>query len=337
MEKRMTYRQAGVDIEKAEQALERLKRRIARTYTPEVISGVGLFGGFYRFPAGDYRSPVLVSSTDGVGTKIKVAILAGKHDTIGQDLVNHCINDIAVCGARPLFFLDYFASGQLDASVYEAVVGGIARACEYANIPLIGGETAEMPDFYQPGEYDISGTIVGAVEEANLIDGSTIQPGDLLIGAAASGLHTNGYTLARKVLLKHFSVDTYVAELGCTLAEELLKIHRNYYPLIQQVVSRYTIKGMAHITGGGLVKNTRRLLRETMDVEIHWDTLPRYPVFELIKKLGNVPDEDMRQTFNMGIGLVLITSVEEGERLLASEGLVREYGLRRIGRIVSRS
>ena len=335
MEKRMTYRQAGVDIEKAEQALERLKHRIVRTYTPEVISGVGLFGGFYRFPVDTYQSPVLVSSTDGVGTKIKVAILAGKHDTIGQDLVNHCINDIAVCGARPLFFLDYFASGQLEAGIYEEVVGGIAQACEYANVPLIGGETAEMPDFYQPGEYDISGTIIGVVEEKNLIDGSTVQTGDLLIGAAANGLHTNGYTLARNVLLKHFSIDTYITELGCTLAEELLKIHPNYLPLIQQVISQYSIKGMAHITGGGLVKNTRRLLRKGMDVKIHWDDMPYFPIFELIQKLGNVPDTDMRQTFNMGIGLVFITSLEEGERLLGNETLVKQYGLKKIGQVVS--
>ena len=336
MEEKFTYRRAGVDIEKAEGALHQLTARIQRTYTPEVLSGVGLFSGFYRFPSQQFRAPVLVSSTDGVGTKIKIAILAEKHDTIGQDLVNHCINDIAVSGAQPLFFLDYFACAHLDPPVYQEVVGGIARACELAGMPLIGGETAEMPDFYQPGEYDISGTIVGVVEETRIIDGTRIQPGDCLIGVASSGLHTNGFTLARKVLLSHFHLDAYVPELKCTLAEELLKIHVNYYPFIRRVVSKYDVRGLAHVTGGGMVKNTRRLLSAALDLEIEWENLPRLPIFELIQRLGKVPEEDMRQTFNLGIGLIIVVNPDDAQRLLTDTELESMHRVYRIGRIIAK-
>ncbi|RMH80528.1 MAG: phosphoribosylformylglycinamidine cyclo-ligase [Calditrichaeota bacterium] len=311
MSKPITYKDAGVDIEKAESALSRLKQRIARTHTPEVLTGIGLFGGFYDLSGLGLSEPVLVASTDGVGTKLKVAMMAGRHDTVGQDLVHHCINDIAVCGAQPLFFLDYFATGILEPSVYEAVISGIAHACENAGIPLIGGETAEMPDFYAPGEYDLCGTIVGAVEKSRIIDGSNIAPGDVLVGVAGNGLHTNGYTLARKVLFSHYSLDAKVEELGCSLADELLKIHPNYYPVIRRVVETVEVHGIAHITGGGIEKNTRRLLREGLNLRIDWGSWPVPPIFGLIQRLGRVPEEDMRQTFNLGIGLVVVVAPEQ--------------------------
>lgn len=327
-----TYKDAGVDIEKKEAVFSRIKRKISATNTPEVITDVGLFGGFYQFPASEFEAPVLVSSTDGVGTKIKVAFMANKHNTIGQDLVHHCIDDIAVCGARPLFFLDYFACGSLDPVVYEQVLGGITSACKEAGIPLIGGETAEMPDFYQQGEYDLAGTIVGAVDKSKIIDGSRIEPGDALIGVSSNGLHTNGYTLARKVLLARFQPDEYVEALGCSLSEELLKVHINYYPMISRAVEKFDIHGMVHVTGGGIVKNTQRLLRQNLAVDVHWDSWEAPPIFELIQSAGNVPDEDMRQTFNMGVGLIFILGKsDEGDFL--EWGKTTGFALRSIGAI----
>ncbi len=305
--KSMTYKDAGVDIHKAETSLEAVKAAIRRTHTPEVLSDIGLFGGFYRVPAG-YHKPVLVASTDGVGTKIKVAILANQHQTIGADLVNHCINDIATSGARPLFFLDYFAMGELKPGVFQAVVKGIADACQEAGVALIGGETAEMPDFYAPGEYDISGTIVWIVEQDQIITGKAIQAGDVLLGIGSNGLHTNGYTLARRVLLAHYQLDEIVPELNHSLAEELLRIHANYLTEIQTAIATGGIHGIAHITGGGIIGNTRRLLPEGLDLRIQWDAWERPAIFQIIQKLGNVPEEDMRRTFNLGIGLVLIVA-----------------------------
>ncbi len=313
--KQITYRDAGVDIKKAESSLAAIKQLIQKTHTPEVLSGIGLFGGFYRLPGG-LKHPVLVASTDGVGTKLKVAILANKHDTIGEDLVNHCINDIATSGARPLFFLDYFAMGELEPAVYHQVVAGIARGCQKAGIPLIGGETAEMPDFYAPGDYDISGTIVGLVEEDHIITGKRIQPGDVLIGLASNGLHTNGYTLARKVLLSQYQLDQQIPELGTSLVEELLKVHINYLPEIQTVTEKFTVHGIAHITGGGIEKNTARLLPPGLRLAIQWDAWPRPPIFQLIQKLGNVPETDMRQTFNLGIGLVFVVPPNAADEIL---------------------
>jgi len=312
-----TYKSAGVDIEKAERSLERLKAEIESTHTRQVLSGVGLFGGFYDLGDVPLSHPVLVSSTDGVGTKLKIAILTGRHETIGQDLVHHCINDIAVSGARPLFFLDYFASGKLEPGVYESVIRGITIACKNAGIPLIGGETAEMPDFYQPGDYDLCGTIVGIVEKERIMNGAAIEKGDVLMGVSSNGLHTNGFTLARKVLLPRFPLDEPIPELGHPLTDELLRIHTNYFPLISQVLEQMTVHGIAHITGGGLKKNTRRLLREGLSLYIDWDSWDPPPIFKLIQKTGNVPEEDMRRTFNMGIGLVFIVPEREVEPLLS--------------------
>jgi len=317
MTKSYTYKDSGVDIEKAEASLNRLKKQIAATNTPQVLSGVGLFGGFYDISELGYKKPVLVSSTDGVGTKLKVAMLTGKHDTVGQDLVNHCINDIAVCGAHALYFMDYFACGTLETGVYEAVVGGVAEACKNAGIPLLGGETAEMPDFYQPGDYDICGTISGIVEKDNIITGDAIAAGDVLIGIPSNGLHTNGYTLARNVLLDAYDVHTTLDDFGMTVGEEMLRIHRNYYPLIQKMRKTVSVKGVSHVTGGGIVKNTSRLLTENLALDVNWGSWPVPAVFEVIEKTGNVPQDDMRQTFNMGVGLIVVVAEDQVDALLS--------------------
>ncbi|MCB0263023.1 MAG: phosphoribosylformylglycinamidine cyclo-ligase [Calditrichaeota bacterium] len=319
MKKSITYKDAGVDIDKAEGALNKLKDRIAATYTPEVLSGVGLFGSFYDISGNGLQHPVLVSSTDGVGTKLKVAIMADRHGTVGQDLVNHCIDDIAVCGAKPLFFLDYFASGKLEPHVYDSVVSGVAEGCKKAGIPLIGGETAEMPDFYSPGEYDMCGTIIGIVDKSKIIDGKKIQPGDALIGISGNGLHTNGYTLARKALFAEYSIDEPIAELSsATLADELLKIHPNYFPLISEITDKVAVHGISHITGGGIVGNTKRLLREGLSLEIDWEAWEIPAIFRIIQDAGNVPDADMRRAFNLGFGLVVIAKSEHAAAISES-------------------
>lgn len=317
MTKSYTYKDSGVDIEKAEASLNRLKKQIAATNTPQVLSGVGLFGGFYDISELGYKKPVLVASTDGVGTKLKVAMLTGNHGTVGQDLVNHCINDIAVCGAHPLYFMDYFACGALETGVYEAVVGGVAEACKTAGVPLLGGETAEMPDFYQPGDYDICGTINGIVEKDEIITGKKISAGDVLVGIPSNGLHTNGYTLARNVLLDAYNVHTKMDQFGRTVGEEMLRIHRNYYPLIQKMRESVAVKGISHVTGGGIVKNTGRLLADGLALDVNWGSWPVPAVFEVIEKTGNVPQEDMRQTFNLGVGLIVIVAEEQVDALLA--------------------
>lgn len=316
LSKQTTYKDTGVDIEKAEASLDRLKTTITETYTPQVLSGVGLFGGFYDLSEHGLEKPVLVSSTDGVGTKLKVAMLANRHHTVGRDLVNHCINDIAVCGAKPLFFLDYFASGSLEPKVYEEVVSGLAAGCKEAGIPLIGGETAEMPDFYQPGDYDMCGTIVGMVDKSKIITGKNIQPGDVLIGVASNGLHTNGYTLARHVLLENYDLNEKLSGLSGSLADELLRIHMNYQPLISKITAQLPVHGISHVTGGGIVKNTRRLLQKGLHLDIDWNSWEMPPIFQIIQKTGNVPVEDMRQTFNLGIGLIFIVSPTQKDALL---------------------
>ncbi len=316
MSSKMTYRKAGVNIEKAEQSLKSLKEQIQSTHNKHVLKPIGAFGGFYQFPAHQYRNPVLVASTDGVGTKLMIAKLMNQHHTVGQDLVNHCINDIAVCGAEPLFFLDYYACGELQEKVYREVITGFVTACREAGVPLIGGETAEMPDMYQKGDYDLAGTIVGVVEKEEIIDGQNIQAGDVIVGVASNGLHTNGYSLARKVLLAQFSVHDTIPELQNTLGAELLKIHLNYLPIIRTLRSNFLVKGLAHITGGGLVKNTARVIPDGLQPVFHWQSWPVPPIFQLIQQTGQVPEADMRETFNMGIGLTIITSPEQAEKIL---------------------
>lgn len=304
----MSYKGAGVDIAAGEEAVDRIKGMVRSTFTPRVLTDLGKFGGFYAPDLKGYGEPVLVSSIDGVGTKLKVASLVGKHDSVGEDLVNHCVNDILVGGAKPLFFLDYIGTGSLKPGVMEEIVSGMVRGCRGVDCVLIGGEMAEMPGFYRKGEYDVAGCIVGIVEKDRIIDGRSIEKGDVLVGLPSDGLHTNGYSLARKVLLEKegLKVDEVVEELGKTLGEELLRVHKCYFPRVYPLLDRFEIKGMSHVTGGGLAGNTKRILPDGLSLEIDWNGWTVPPIFELIQKKGNVSDEEMRRTFNMGIGFVLI-------------------------------
>ena len=311
----ITYKNSGVNIEEGERAVKNIKDIVRSTHTKNVLTDLGSFGGMYLLNKNEYQQPVLVSSTDGVGTKLKISFLMDKHDTVGEDLVNHCVNDIAVGGAKPLFFLDYYATGHLSTSVFDAVISGFVRGCKKNKCALIGGETAEMPDMYHPGEYDLSGTIVGIVEKKGIIDGKKIKNKDVLIGVQSNGLHTNGYSLARKVLLDHFGITDYIDDLACQLGEELLKVHLSYLDIIQEAVQKYPIKGISHVTGGGIEGNTKRILSNGLNIDINWSAWDRPPVFSLIKNLGKVPEEDMRRTFNLGIGLVLIVSEEDAQPL----------------------
>jgi len=308
-----TYASSGVDIQKGEEAVASVKDMIHSTFTPGVLSNVGGFGGLFEIPAG-YRQPVLVSSTDGVGTKLRVAVLAGRHDTVGEDLVNHCVNDIAVTGARPLFFLDYYGTATLEPDVFRDVLKGFTRGCRNNRCALIGGETAEMPGIYHGKDYDLAGTIVGIVEKDAIVDTQRITEGDVLIGVPSSGLHTNGYSLARKVLLEVYRPDDHVPELGVTLADELLRVHTSYLRLIQE--TQNLVHGFAHITGGGIAGNTRRILPRGLALHIRWDSWPRLPVFDLIARLGHVPEDDMRRAFNLGVGLVIICSEEQADSVM---------------------
>lgn len=311
MPKATTYRDAGVDINEADRAVSFIKRHAAQTLTPQVLTSIGSFGAGFSLKG--IRNPVLVSSADGVGTKLKLAFATGRHDTIGEDLVNHCVNDIAVQGAKPLFFLDYFAVGKLDAQVCSAVVSGIARGCKRNGCALIGGETAEMPGMYATGEYDLAGFIVGAVEQSKMLTGQTIRAGDILLGLPSNGLHTNGYSLARKLFfdVSGYRAESKIPELSGSIADELLKVHRSYLKPIQALLEAKLLKGAAHITGGGLTDNVPRILPRGLGVEIDPSTWPTQPIFDLLKKLGNVPDEDHRRTFNLGVGMVLVVSPKQ--------------------------
>ena len=292
---------------------------------PEVLGKVGGFGGLFALKSKKYRQPVLVSSVDGVGTKLKIAFAMNRHDTIGQDLVNHCVDDIAVLGAEPLFFLDYLGTGVLKPHVFEEIIAGFATGCAENNCALIGGETAQMPGFYQKGEYDLSGTIVGVVEKSAMLDGRGIRPGDAVIGIASSGLHTNGYSLARKVFFDTMKLKprSRVPELGCSVGEELLKVHLSYGPLVQSLLKSFNkprhtraIKGLAHITGGGFIDNIPRVLPKDCDVAILKGTWPVLPVFELIQRHGKVDEKEMHQVFNMGIGMMAIVSGQKADGIL---------------------
>lgn len=304
-QKPLRYRDAGVNIDEANRAVDFIKDAARRTFSRNVLTGIGSFGAMYQLR--NWKRPVLISSADGVGTKLKVAFLTGRHDTVGSCLVNHCVNDIAVHGAIPLFFLDYFAVGKLDAAVAEQVVTGLARACEENGCSLIGGETAEMPGMYAPGEYDLAGFIVGAVERNELLTGAKIKPGDVLIGLPSNGLHTNGYSLARKLMFEiaAYKPKTFIPELDCTAADELLKIHRSYLKPIQKLAKAGLLLGAAHITGGGISENTPRILPKGVAAEIKVGSWPVLPIFELLRRLGNIPEDDYRRTFNLGIGMIL--------------------------------
>lgn len=311
-----TYKDSGVDIEAGENMVKSIKELVASTFSENVLRGIGAFGGFYEVPQG-YKNPVLVSSVDGVGTKLKIAFMTGIHHTVGQCLVNHCVNDILVCGAIPLYFMDYFATGKLDEKTGVDIIKGFVTACKENNCSLIGGETAEMPGLYSEKEYDLSGTIVGIVEKSGIIDGSSINAGDILIGLPSTGLHTNGYSLARKVLLEKYTVDTYMDELGMTIGEELLKVHKSYLHTVTKLSNNIVIRGLSHITGGGIVGNTMRVIPEGLKLDIDWNAWKKPVIFDIIQKEGKVPEEDMRKTFNLGIGLIIIVS--EGDLSLATE------------------
>jgi len=318
-----TYKEAGVDIDAGTEAVSRIKKHVRSTFSKNVLTDLGGFGGCFQFPKDKYKEPVLVSSSDGVGTKLKLAFITNQHDTIGQCLVNHCTNDILAVGARPLFFLDYFAAGKLDVDIFEEVVSGLAKACKENDCALIGGETAEMPDFYKPGDYDISGTIVGVVEKNEMMPNRGVNKGDLLMGLPSTGLHTNGYSLARKVLLEHYDSDDFIDSLGKTMGEALLAIHKSYLPAIDGILHENWLVGISHITGGGIVDNTNRILNENQNIEIDWDCWDRPAIFSLIQELGNVPEEDMRHSMNLGIGMILIVKPEGLSALqthLASQG-----------------
>ena len=305
-----TYKEAGVDIDAGTEAVSRIKKHVKSTFNPGVLTDIGGFGGCFQFDKDKYKNPVLVSSADGVGTKLKLAFITNRHDTIGQCLVNHCTNDILAVGARPLFFLDYFAAGKLDIDVFEDVVSGLSKACKENSCALIGGETAEMPDFYKPGDYDISGTIIGVAEKSEMMPNRTINDGDILLGLPSTGLHTNGYSLARKVLLEHYDAEDYVDSLNQTIGEALLAIHKSYLPVVDKVLNQKWLVGISHITGGGIVENTRRILAENQDINIDWNAWKRPEIFNLIQSLGDVPEDDMRHSMNLGIGLILIIKPE---------------------------
>jgi phosphoribosylformylglycinamidine cyclo-ligase len=332
----MDYRQAGVDIDAGNETVRRIRSLARATFTPGVLSDIGAFGGLFKLDRDAYREPVLVSSADGVGTKLKVAFMTGRHDTIGADLVNHCVNDILVQGARPLFFLDYLATGRLSAEVAARVVAGVAAACRENGCALIGGETAEMPGFYADGEYDLAGFIVGAVERARIIDGRAIVPGDVLVGLRSTGLHTNGYSLARRICfdLCGWTPDTFVAELGMPIGEALLATHRSYLRPITPILDANLVKGMAHITGGGITENLPRILPAGCAADVRRGSWETPPLFRLLQAKGSVGDDEMFRAFNMGLGLILVCAAGDRDtvhRRLAEAG---ETGARDVGAIV---
>ncbi len=312
----ITYSQAGVSIEEGEKTVDSIKDAARRTFSKNVLTGIGSFGAAFRIKG--YKQPVLISSADGIGTKLKVAILAGKHDTVGECLVNHCVNDIMVQGADPLFFLDYFAMGTLDSAVATSVILGIARGCERNGCALIGGETAEMPGLYKDGDFDVAGFIVGACEEKGLITGAGIKPGDLLLGLKSDGLHTNGYSLARKLLfdVAQHKVTDVLPELGESVGDALLRVHLSYAPALRALRKGKLLKGAAHITGGGVTDNTPRMLPLGTSAKINRDSWRVPALFELLRKIGKVPEDDWRRTFNLGIGMIVCVSPKDATKAM---------------------
>lgn len=318
MSQSISYADAGVSIDNANRAVAKIREYARATFNERTLTEIGSFGGMFSgaFPGMD--DPILVASADGVGTKLKLAFETGIHNTVGADLVNHCVNDILVQGARPLFFLDYFATGKLEPDVTAAVVEGMARACKENGCVLLGGETAEMPDFYPPGEYDLAGFIVGVVDKPKVIDGKSIVPGDVVLGIPSNGLQTNGYSLARKLFFEvgGYKPGDFVEELGTTVGETLLATHQSFLPQIGPLLDDGIIKGLAHITGGGFLENIPRILPEGVGVEINRGSWPELPVFGLMQKLGNVSDHEMFRTFNMGIGMAVVCSSTDRSELL---------------------
>jgi phosphoribosylformylglycinamidine cyclo-ligase len=317
MTQSISYADAGVSIDNANRAVAKIREYARATFNERTLTEIGSFGGMFSGAFPDMAEPILVASADGVGTKLKLAFETGIHNTVGADLVNHCVNDILVQGARPLFFLDYFATGKLEPDVTASVVEGMARACKENGCVLLGGETAEMPDFYPPGEYDLAGFIVGVVDRPKVIDGKSIMPGDVVLGIPSNGLQTNGYSLARKLFFDvgGYKVNDFIEELSCTVGEALLKTHQSFLQQIGPLIDSGVIKGLAHITGGGFLENIPRILPEGVSVEIKRGSWDEQPIFGLMQKLGNVPDLEMFRTFNMGIGMVAICTASDVEEL----------------------
>jgi phosphoribosylformylglycinamidine cyclo-ligase len=304
----VTYADAGVDIDRANRTKKRIKYLAHKTFTRSVLSEIGGFGGLFAVDKAKWVDPILVSSVDGVGTKLKVAFEMDVHHTIGADLVNHCVNDIAVQGATPLFFMDYLATGRIEPEITEKVIEGLAEACKHNGCALIGGETAEMPGFYPDGEYDLAGFIVGAVERERIISGKTVEVGDVILGLASNGLHTNGYALARKLLFEvgKYTLDSYVNELKGKVGNELLRTHKSYWPAIKRLVDGECVSAMAHITGGGITENLPRVLPRGVAAVIEMGSWQIPPIFDHLQQLGNVPQDEMLRTFNMGLGMLLV-------------------------------
>jgi phosphoribosylformylglycinamidine cyclo-ligase len=316
-ERPLSYRDAGVDIDAANRALHGITQLIRSTATPDTLSELGAFGGLYRLPRG-LRSPVLVASTDGVGTKLKLAFLTGRHDSVGEDLVNHCVNDILVQGAAPLFFLDYIGIGRLEPGTVEALVEGIARGCRANGCALLGGETAELPDFYAPGEYDLAGTIVGVVEEDAILDGSAVREGDALLALASSGLHTNGYSLARRVVFERMKLspeDRFPGE-DASVADVLLRVHRSYLSALRVPIQQGRVRALAHVTGGGLLENVPRILPARLDARFALSSWRVPDLFRTLQREGGIGEREMFRTFNMGLGMVAVVAPEQVEELL---------------------
>ena len=331
-----TYKQSGVDIDAGNEFIRRIKPFVRSTFRPEVLTDLGGFGGLFKLQADRYKEPVLVSGTDGVGTKLKIAFLMDKHDTVGIDLVAMCVNDIAVSGAEPLFFMDYFATGKLAVSKGEAVVRGIAEGCKQAGCALIGGETAEMPSFYPEGEYDLAGFAVGVVDKPKIIDGATIKPGDVLVGLASTGLHSNGFSLARRALFEDGGLDvrSKLVDLDRPLGEVLLTPTRIYAKQVLAMAAEFQVKGIAHITGGGLTENLPRVFPKDCKAQLRRGSWPAPPIFSLIKKIGRVDEAEMYRVFNMGIGLVLIVSAKDADAVIAKAATFGDTGYK-IGEMVS--
>ncbi len=332
MTKPISYADAGVSIDNANRAVAKIREYAKSTFNDRTLTEIGSFGGMFSGAFPEMADPILVASADGVGTKLKLAFETGIHNTVGADLVNHCVNDILVQGARPLFFLDYFATGKLEPDVTAAVVEGMARACRENGCVLLGGETAEMPDFYPPGEYDLAGFIVGVVDKTKVIDGKSIEPGDVVLGIPSNGLQTNGYSLARKLFFEvgGYTTDSHLDELGMTVGEALLATHQSFLPQIGPLLDGGKVKGLVHITGGGFLENIPRILPEGVGVEIDRGTWPELPVFGVMQRLGNVDESEMFRTFNMGIGMIVICSESEADEVAA-----RIAGVNRIGSVVS--
>jgi phosphoribosylformylglycinamidine cyclo-ligase len=331
----LRYRDAGVNIDAWNEAFKSLGGIVNKTYDDNVLRDIGTFGAMYNFDMKNMEEPVLVSSVDGVGTKLKLAFMTGRHDTVGVDLVSHCVNDILVQGAKPLFFLDYLAVGKLDPDVVVQVITGLSNGCRYAGCALIGGETAELPDMYNDGEYDLAGTIVGVVDRKNIVDGTSVQEGDVIIGLASSGLHTNGYSLARKIVFEvaGLSVNDAIPEVGRTVGDALLEPHRSYARTMQVLMKVVRVKAMAHITGGGVTDNLPRSLPEGLGAEIDLGSWVVPPLFKFLRDTGNVDQLEMLRTFNMGMGFLTVVPAEDADKAMETLTMSTEHP-RIVGRVI---